>query len=138
MDQKVKKGDVIRKTTSLNCPIGAYMRVVSALGKTVHAEVIGSNTGQLYCLSKKRIRVYRMKNLVVSEDLLYRLKNNTVDKVQHPVNIPWQGIYEEPSELIRFYTLPKGYETIYTVYAVRKSVSLKESVIEIILGERVD
>lgn len=129
------KGQIIRRKSN-GSPIGPYMRVIRTEHSRVYAEVIGHNE-PIVMLLKDNVYPYKQGNLLISEELLERLKKGSAICAQHVVNIPWQRIYEDPPELIRFYTQPKNYEAVFVLENVQKMLSLGDIVIRVIVDNKI-
>jgi hypothetical protein len=129
---RFKRGQIVRRKL-FGVPIGPYMRVVHTERTRVHVKIIGSNES-IITLPKKKIYAYTQNSLPISEELLERLKKETAICVQHAINIPWNKVYNNPPELIRFYTRPKNYEAIFVLEYAKLAYSLNEQVIRIVVG----
>lgn len=132
----MKVGDIIRRKTVGGYPIGPYMRIEYIERNRIYASTIGLDNPNIV-IARDRVYEHKIRSLCISEELLERLKNGTTICAQHVCIPKWEDFFYNPTPLVRFYTQPKGYESVFVTENVRKMRSLGEMVIKIIVGERI-
>lgn len=135
----MKIGDIIRRKASDNAPIGPYMRIVAKHprdNRMLFADTLGLDNPNVM-IHSKHAYLHSMKSVCISEETLNALKIGIIHSVQHPACTAWLRLVDNPPELIRFYTKPKGYERIFVVERIMESISLGEKIVRIIVNNRV-
>lgn len=132
---KYRIGQIIRRKLKNGTPVGPYMTIQHIEEDRVYADVIGQDNPNVMLL-KNHVYVPTISSVIISESKLRQLNKNG-DIISHPVTARWMSIYSDPPELIRLYTIPKGYESTFVLQYVRTKISLREKVIEIELANQV-
>jgi len=113
----MKKGDIVRRKAKDGKPIGPYLQVTHIQRSFICVNTIGCNDKEVLLL-KDNVYVCSMASLPVSEYVLRRLNSGEQIAIEHPVNKPWNKVYDNPPDLIRVYTLPRCNESIFVVERV--------------------
>lgn len=130
-------GQIIRRKSKDGNPIGPYL-VVTTVGKiTLYADPIGRASSIGHMFLKRNVYVHSEYSLCVSEDMLRRLQTGETICVSHKEDTHWSRVYNNPPEIVRFYTKTKGYEATFVIENVRKVVSLNESIIRITVNNQI-
>ena len=134
----MKIGDIIRRKCSTDGkPIGPYMRIMAIQGTRVYADTIGTDEPNVIIL-KRNCYVCKSRTLIVSEDVLNRLKTGKQILVQHPTCKSWNEVYKNTPDLIIFRTVPKNYKSIFVIENVRTALSLGKPVVRIVVNYKVE
>lgn len=133
---KFSLGQIIRRKLHNGKPVGPYMIIQHIERDRVYADVIGQDTPNEMIL-KDNVYVPTINSLCISEDMYERLRKGFAICVQHPINKVWEGVYSNPPELIRFYTLPKHYSVVFVVEYVNMVISFREKNIRIVVANQV-
>ena len=131
--RKFHIGQIIRRKHRYGVPIGPYMIVQHIEDDRIYASVIGADIPNMMIL-KDNVYVYKTNSVCISEDLLNRLKSNRTICLQHKATKHWQNIFDNPPEIIRFYTLPKKYEACFVVENVRRTTVFGEPTVQIVVS----
>lgn len=134
----MKIGDIIRRKCSTDGkPIGPYMRIMHIKDNIIYADTIGADEPNIL-IAKRNCYVCKHKTLVVSEDILERLKSGKTNAVQHDICKTWHNVYLNTPDLITFRTMLKNYKATFTVENVRTMLSLGKPTIRIILNYKIE
>lgn len=129
-------GQIIRRKTHGDVPIGPYMLVQHVEADRVYADIIGRDMPNEMILKKNAYR-YKIDAVCISEDLYHRLVKGQTVCAQHAATTQWIKVWSSPPELIKFYTQAKNYQAIFVLENVTKTISLGEPVIRIIVDNLV-
>lgn len=129
-------GQIIRRQTHENAPIGPFMIVQIVERDRVYADVIGHDVPNEMIL-KKNVYRYSIDAVCISESLFERLIKGQAICAQHLATKQWLKVWTSKPELIRFYTQNKNYQAIFVVENITKTMSLGEHVIRIIVDNLV-
>ena len=116
----MKVGDIVRRKAKDGQPIGPYLQIMHIQGSFVYADTIGLDNPNVLIM-KDNIYVCSIASLPVSEYVLNRLRSGEQVAIEHTVNKPWNRVYDNPPELIRVYTLPRGNDAIFVVERVSRA-----------------
>ena len=134
----MKIGDIIRRKCSTDGkPIGPYMRIMAIQDDRVYADTIGRDEPNVIIL-KRNCYVCKVRHLVVSEDILNRLKKGYTSAVQHSVCKLWDNMVKNTPDLIVFRTAIKNYKAMFVVESVRRTLNIGESVIRVVVNYKVE
>lgn len=134
----MKVGDIIRRKCSTdNKPIGPYMRIVHIKDNLVYADTIGRDEPNIL-ISKKNCHICKHKTLIVSEEVLERLKSGKQIAVSHPMCTTWYNVYLKTPDLIIFRTALKNYKAMFVIENVRSLMSLGKPTIRIVVNYKIE
>lgn len=129
-------GQIIKRQTHENAPIGPFMMVQVVERDRVYADVIGHDVPNEMIL-KKNVYRYSIDAVCISENLFERLTKGQTICAQHLATKQWLKVWASKPELIRFYTQRKNYQAIFVVENITKTMSLGEHMIRIIVDNLV-
>lgn len=112
-----------------------YLRILEKVDKN-HFRVEDSSYMR-FIVHKKELIFPEMSSVCVSEVLLGRLSRGLCMFITHPITPRYKGILKKQPSLIRFYTLMKSYEVIFTVKSITETVLCREKVVKIVVDSRV-
>ena len=139
----MKVGDIVRRKTSKG-PVGPFMSVNAVIRGNVYAQAYNIDEPNL-TLSQNQLKKYSKISLLVSENMIERLKRGSCTTVSHPITTRWESFVKKYKELysknevllVRFHTAFKNYEVTFVVLDAFERMSLGERLVEIIVGQRV-
>ena len=129
------KGAIIRRKCE-NGPIGPYMRIMHIEEDRIYADVVGSLDNPNVMLFKKDVYVCTQLSLPIDERLLNKLKDGYTIMAQHPSCKKWLSAVNNKPQIIRFYTVSKGLEVVFTMWKALEVKSLGEMVVKIIVDRK--
>lgn len=137
MSRKTKYyvGQIVRRNTSSG-PIGPYMVVEHIEDDRIYTGVIGLDTPNEMLL-KSNIHTVSITSLAISEHQLEMLRKGRMTNIQHPATKAWQRVFDDPPELITFYTTTKGYSSVFKIDRVSKTFYGRETLIRITIREHI-
>lgn len=134
---KFQKGQIVRRKLHSGTPIGPYMQIMHIEQDKVYCDIIGKDNPNI-ALFKDNVYVYSQISLMISDEMLKRLKQGKTICVSHPITVKWEKAYKENPELVHFYS-QKGKIKPATFYIeqIKKQVLLRELVISIIVDKMI-
>ena len=133
---KFKIGAIVRKKLPGGKPIGPYMQIMHVEHNRVYVDVIGLDTPNVMLL-KRNTHVCTTKSLIVSEEILERLKREFVNNVQHVATTTWMNVLDKEPELIKLYTQPKGYTATFVLENIKYVHFFGEKYVRVYVGKRI-
>lgn len=135
----MKIGDIVRRKCSMdNKPIGPYMRVMAIQDERVYADTIGQDEPNVILL-KKNCHVCNVHQLVVSEEILDKLKSGRITKLQHISCKTWYAVYRKKPDLIMFRSPKRKEKSLYTLEDVKMASFLgRHTCIRLDMGYKVE
>lgn len=112
-----------------------YLRILEKVDKN-HFRVEDSSYMR-FIVNKKELIFPEMSSVCVSEVLLGRLSRGLCMSITHPVTPRYKSILKKQPSLIRFYTLMKSYEVVFTIKSITETVLCREKVVKIVVDSRV-
>ena len=82
----MREGDIIRRVTQSNFPIGQYLVITRIYKKDVWARYIDSHRAMLVGTTKDPFRVYSTKVVRISLDEYRRIKYSNPNMYRHELN----------------------------------------------------
>ena len=142
---KFHVGQIVRKKSCSGDPVGEYMKIYKIEKKCIYANVLNprkdsvnyQNPKSICMLNKENVYIHTINSLCISEDLYYRLVKGYTICAQHLATAKWLNVLDSPPELIRFYTQAKNYQAVFVVENVRKTFTLNEQVVKIVVSNLV-
>ena len=134
----MKIGDIVRRKCSTDGkPIGPYMRIMVIKEDRVYADTIGEDEPNVILL-KRNCHVCSVRQLVVSEDTLDKLKAGRITSVEHITCKTWYSVYRNRPDLIMFRAVKKKEKPLFTLDSVKTASSMGRYIVRISLGYKVE
>lgn len=99
----IKIGDIVRKRTSYDIPVGPYMRVVAVNSNYITAEPIGINEPSVLMNNSRTFKKMSIIQLAVSKERLLSIRAGISTVISHPATKMWERVYDETPDLVKFY-----------------------------------
>lgn len=132
----MKVGQIIRRKAGDNFPVGPYLRIMHIERDRVYADTIGWDNPNIILL-KKNVYVPTHTTLTISEYVLKRLNEGSLNVIQHLATTRWQKTLEQQPEIITFQTLPLNYKHTFVVEKISEHWSFKEKMIRINIADKI-
>lgn len=134
---KMKVGQIIKNKFHEVGMKDQYMRITEVLGEGMYEVQYQNKPGEHHVIHRKTVTAPIVLSLAISEEMLFALKKANKDKVSHIATERWMTAYKKKVDLIRFYTMAKHYEGIFSIKNVTQRKSIGENIVEITVEERI-
>ena len=134
----MKVGDIIRRKCSTDGkPIGPYMRIMVIKENRVYADTIGEDEPNVIIL-KRNCYVCKVRQLVVPEDTLDKLKSDRISTLERISCKTWYAVYRNKPDLIMFRSPKRKEKALFSLESVKTATKLGRCTIRIIPGYKIE
>ena len=131
----MKVGQIIKNKLHVLGKEDQYMRITDVLGESRYEVQYQEKPTERHIIDKKSVIAPVVVSLSISEEMFFALKKGIRTKVSHVVSERWMAAITKKPDLIRFYTMARHYEGIFSIKTAIKRKSIGEDIVEITINK---
>lgn len=132
----IKEGQLVRRKTKYNRPIGPYLRVIGTDRKFIRVKPVNMEDDDI--ILRTNVHFLPQTSLIISNEMLRDLKCGKKIMVVHDCTRAWENAYKKQIRIVHFYSLKFDERASFSIEYIRKEISLGRSVIKIVIANLIE
>lgn len=132
----IKEGQLVRRKTKYNRPIGPYLRVIGTNRKSIYVKPVNMKDAGI--ILRANVYLLPQTSLITSNEMLRDLKCGKKIMVAHDCTRRWENAYKKQVKIVHFYSLKFDERASFSVEYIRKETSLGRNIIKIVIANLIE